>query len=95
MSCRWFTGKSMFAAAILCMVGSMQAGAQSPTELNVMPLPAKAQLGSGALKIDAGFTLAFTGYREERLDRAGRRFLLQCNRETGLVFGQAAAAADP
>jgi hexosaminidase len=95
MSGRWFTGKSIFAAAILCMVGSMQTGAQSPTELNVMPLPAKAQLGSGALKIDAGFTLAFTGYREERLDRAGRRFLLQCNRETGLVFGQAAAAADP
>ena len=95
MSGRWFTGKSIFAAAILWMVGSMQTGAQSPTELNVMPLPAKAQLGSGALKIDAGFTLAFTGYREERLDRAGRRFLLQCNRETGLVFGQAAAAADP
>jgi hexosaminidase len=95
MSGRWFTGKSIFAAAILCMVGSMQAGAQSSTELNVMPLPAKAQLGSGALKIDAGFTLAFTGYREERLERAGRRFLLQCNRETGLVFGQAAAAADP
>jgi len=95
MSGRWFTGTSIFAAAILCMVGSMQTGAQSPTELNVMPLPAKAQLGSGALKIDAGFTLAFTGYREERLDRAGRRFLLQCNRETGLVFGQAAAAADP
>jgi hexosaminidase len=95
MSGRSLTAKSIFAAAILCMVGSMQTGAQSPTELNVMPLPAKAQLGSGALKIDAGFTLAFTGYREERLDRAGRRFLLQCNRETGLVFGQAAAAADP
>jgi hexosaminidase len=95
MSGRSFTRKSIFAAAILCMVGSMQAGAQSPTELNVMPLPDKAQLGSGALKIDAGFTLAFTGYREARLDRAGRRFLVQCNRETGLVFGQAAAAADP
>jgi len=94
MSGRSFTAKSIFAAAILCIVGSMQTGAQSPTELNVMPLPAKAQLGSGALKIDAGFTLAFTGYREVRLNRAGARFLLQLNRETGLVFGQAAAAAD-
>ena len=94
MSGRSFTAKSIFAAAILCIVGSMQTGAQSPTELNVMPLPAKAQLGSGALKIDAGFTLAFAGYREVRLDRAGARFLLQLNRETGLVFGQAAAAAD-
>ena len=94
MSGRSFTAKSIFAAAILCIVGSMQTGAQSPTELNVMPLPAKAQLGSGALKIDAGFTLAFAGYREVRLNRAGARFLLQLNRETGLVFGQAAAAAD-
>ena|SRR5215471_2000056 len=94
MSGRSFTTKSIFAAAILCIVGSMQAGAQFPTELNVMPLPAKAQLGSGALKIDAGFTLAFAGYREVRLDRAGARLLLQLSRETGLVFGQAAAAAD-
>jgi hexosaminidase len=60
-----------------------------------MPLPAKTQPGSGALKIDAGFTLAFTGYREARLNRAGQRFLLQLNRQTGFVFAQAAAAADP
>jgi hexosaminidase len=73
----------------------MQSRAQSPSELNVMPLPAKAQLGGGALKIDAGFTLAFTGYREARLERAGQRFLVRLNRETGLVFGQGAAAADP
>jgi hexosaminidase len=94
MSRGLFTGKSIFAATILCMAGSRQAHAQSPSELNVMPLPAKAQLGSGSLKIDAGFTLAFTGYREVRLDRAGQRFLVQLNRETGLVFGQGAAAAD-
>jgi hexosaminidase len=72
----------------------MKTGAQSPAELNVMPLPAKAQLGSGALKIDVGFTLAFTGYREARLDRAALRFLVQLNRETGLVFARAAASAD-
>jgi hexosaminidase len=95
MSGRSFTGMSIFAATILCMVGSMQARAQSPSELNVMPLPAKAQLGSGSLKVDASFTLSFTGYREARLDRAGQRFVLQLNRETGLVFGQGAAVGDP
>jgi hexosaminidase len=73
----------------------MQARAQSPSELNVMPLPAKAQLGSGSLKVDASFTLSFTGYREARLDRAGQRFVLQLNRQTGLVFGQGAAVGDP
>jgi hexosaminidase len=89
-----FTGRAILVAVILSIVGSMQTGAQSPAELNVMPLPAKAQLGSGTLKIDAGFTLAFTGFRETRLDRAAQRFLVQLNRETGLVFAQAAASAD-
>ena len=94
MSRGLFTVRTIFAATILGMVGSMQTGAQSPSELNVMPLPARVQLGSGSLKVDASFTLAFTGYREARLDRAGQRFLVQLNRETGLVFGQNAAAAD-
>jgi hexosaminidase len=82
-----FTGANLFAALILCMVGSMGANAQTTSELNVMPLPARAQQGGGSLKIDAGFTIAFTGYREARLDRAGQRFLLQLNRETGIVVG--------
>lgn len=94
MSGRSFTRRAILAAAILSIVGSMKTGAQSPAELNVIPLPAKAQRGNGALKIDAGFTLAFAGYREARLDRAAQRFLVQLNRETGLVFAQAAASAD-
>ncbi len=42
--------------------------------------------GSGALKIDASFGVAFTGYNEARLDRAGQRFLLQLQRQTGLLI---------
>ncbi len=88
MSRSFFAGKTVFAALILCIVGSMPSRAQSPSELNVMPLPAKVQQGSGSLKIDSGFTLAFAGYREARLDRAGERFLAQLHRETGLEFGR-------
>lgn len=73
--------------------GAMVTRAQSPAELNLMPLPAKAQAGSGALKIESGFTLGFTGYREARLDRAGQRFLVQLHKETGFVF--ALGPADP
>ncbi|MGB7845265.1 MAG: family 20 glycosylhydrolase [Candidatus Acidiferrum sp.] len=58
-----------------------------------MPLPAKAQLGNGALKIDAEFTIGFAGFREARLDRAAQRFLVQLNRETGIVLGH--GPADP
>jgi hexosaminidase len=75
------------------LVASMSARAQSSAELNVMPLPAKVQMGSGSLKIDGGFTYAFAGFREARLDRAGQRFLTQLNRETGMVFGH--NPADP
>lgn len=75
------------------LVASMSARAQSPSELNVMPLPAKAQLGNGALKIDAEFTIGFAGFREARLDRAAQRFLVQLNRETGIVLGH--GPADP
>lgn len=67
--------------------------AQSPSELNIMPLPAKAQMGSGSLKIDAGFAVAFVGFHDARLDRAGQRFSMQLTRETGFLFGQ--GPADP
>ena len=92
MSRSLFAWKPVLAALIFCMVGSMHSRAQSSSELNVMPLPAKVQLGSGSLKIDAGFTLAFTGYHEARLDRAGQRFLAQLNRQTEFVLGQGSAA---
>jgi hexosaminidase len=77
----------LFFASLL--IASMSAHAQTSTDLNVMPLPAKVQVGSGSLKLEGGFTLAFAGYREARLDRAGQRFMAQLNRETGIVFGHA------
>lgn len=84
-----FLNKGVYLLAlILLLVVSTLARAQSSSPLNVMPLPAKVQVISGALKIDGGFTYAFAGYREARLDRAGQRFLKQLNRETGIVFGQ-------
>jgi hexosaminidase len=77
------------------LLTAMSALAQSSPDLNVMPLPGKAQLGTGALKIDREFTLAFTGFREARLDRAGQRFITTLGHQTGIVFGHAAAGGDP
>ncbi len=57
--------------------------AQQPA-LNLMPLPASAQSGSGSLAVDSSFSLAFTGYTEPRLERAAERFLRQLARQTGL-----------
>jgi hexosaminidase len=49
-----------------------------------MPLPASAQPGTGSLRVDAIFSVAFTGHTEPRLERAGERFLQQLARQTAL-----------
>jgi hexosaminidase len=79
--------------SILVLIIATPAPAQSPVALNVMPLPAKFQLGSGSLKIDGGFSYAFAGNRDARLERAGQRFLVTLNHQTGIVFGH--SPADP
>jgi len=68
------------------LLGGTNARPQNAPALNLMPWPASVQNGSGALKIDASFGVAFTGYNEARLDRAGQRFLLQLQRQTGLLI---------
>ena len=73
------------------LIPTMSTRAQIPTELNVMPLPSKVQMGTGSLKIDGTFTVQFAGYREARLARAGQRFMTQLNHETGVVFAPNAA----
>jgi len=60
--------------------------AQSPAPINLMPMAAKLQAGSGSLKVDENFRLSFTGYTEPRLKRAGKRFLEQLHARTALVF---------
>jgi hexosaminidase len=57
--------------------------AQQPA-LNLMPLPAGAESGTGSLGVDSSFSVAFTGHTEPRLERAGERFLRQLARQTGL-----------
>ena len=74
--------------------GAMPMPAQTPSALNVMPLPAKVQVGGGVLKIDTGFSMAFSGDREARLDRAAQRFVVQLERETGMALHAATAAKD-
>src|SRR6266446_8647276 len=69
---------------ILCVsLYPVMTTAQQPA-LTLMPLPANVQSGAGSLKVDSTFSMAFTGYNEPRLERAGERFLRQLARQTGL-----------
>src|SRR5271170_2572489 len=58
-----------------------------PPHLSLMPLPASEQLGDGQLLITQKFTVGIAGYKEARLQRAGRRFLENLSRRTGLPVG--------
>src|SRR6202007_867011 len=62
----------------------------SAPSLNLMPQPSSLSPGTGALPIDANFSIAFTGYTEPRLHRAADRFLNQLRRQTGLLINKTA-----
>src|SRR5882724_13189713 len=76
----------ILAAFFFLASGACIVSAQSNLPLNIMPLPAKAERAEGSLKIDGSFRVAFVGYREPRLERAGQRFLHQVRRQTGIVL---------
>ena len=68
-------------AVMLCGVFVPGAQAQS---LNLMPMPAKVQMGTGQLVIDPNFSVSIAGHHEARLDRAVELFLTQLRRQTGM-----------
>lgn len=81
----------LFSLSLLML--SSFASAQSAPTFNLMPQPSTITSGSGVLRIDASFAIAFTGHDEARLERASERFLTQLHRQTGLVLGKRQRAA--
>src|SRR5882762_7280088 len=63
----WMQGISAIGFALLLCATS--ATAQDQPKLNLMPMPANLQTGSGDLRIDSSFSVALTGHTEPRLDR--------------------------
>jgi hexosaminidase len=72
---------------------SFFAMAQIPSSLNLMPVPAKVQVGGGQLVFDQSFTAFSDGQRDARLDRGISRFLDQVSRQTGMQLNAQPAAA--
>ena len=74
---------------------SFFAMAQMPSSLNLMPVPAKVQVGTGQLVVDQLFTAVSAGRKDARLDSGIARFLDQVSRQTGMTLnGQAADASN-
>jgi hexosaminidase len=63
-------------------------------QLKLMPLPSDFQVGNGRLAVNGSFSVALTGYREDRLSRAVERFLNTASRQTGLPIKKQSAHGD-
>ncbi len=59
---------------------------QQMQSLNLMPMPSSVQTGSGALKVDANFTVALAGHTDARLASAAERFAERLAKQTGLLL---------
>jgi hexosaminidase len=76
--------RTLLLAVMLCAVLTSLGEAQTLQLPGLMPLPAKMQTGNGRLVIDPSFTVAITGHKEARLDRAVELFLSQLRQQTGM-----------
>ncbi len=70
--------------AFLCLLLLPKLTSAQQLPLNLMPMPASVQGGTGSLRVDASFSVAITGHTEPRLERGVERFLHQLARQTAL-----------
>ena len=59
---------------------------QSPSQLNLMPVPASVETGSGQLPITQSFSVAVSGTHDASLDGAVARFTTRLSGLTGIPF---------
>jgi len=63
-----------------------QTGTNGSVSVTVMPLPSSVKVLPGKLKLDTSFTVAATGYTDDRLERAIVRLQHRLRRRAGLVL---------
>ena len=73
-----------FGLVFLCLLLLPKLTSAQQLSLNLMPMPASMQVGTGSLRVDSSFSVALTGHTEPRLGRAAERFLKQLARQTAL-----------
>lgn len=72
---------------------SLFAAAQSQPQLNLMPMPASVQMGTGQLVITPTFSVAVTGSHDASLDSGVQRFVKQLSQQTGIPIRPKEGAA--
>ena len=74
------------AVLILLFFLTSFAAAQSQPQLNLMPMPASVQAGSGQLPITQSFSVEASGFHDASLDSEVQRFVAELSRQTGIPF---------
>src|SRR4051812_11968428 len=74
----------LFVYLLFIAAFSSMSMAQTQPVLNIMPLPAHYQIGSGELPITQSFSVSLSGYDEPRLHRAMDRLTQRVFRQTGI-----------
>ncbi len=77
--------RATFVVLVLCSAFVPLAEAQSQHPLNLMPMPASVQMGTGRLLIDPSFSVALSGRPDPLLRRTVDRFLNNLRQQTGML----------
>ena len=75
----------IFAILMFSVTFARLADAQVPSSLNLMPVPANLQMGTGQLVVDTSFSVAISGPHDPLMQRAVDRFLTDLRRQTGML----------
>ena len=78
---------------VLLSIFMLACCAAAQSQLNLMPMPASVQQGSGQLPVTQAFSVAVTGTHHASLDGAVQRFTAQLSRQTGIPFRAKAGSA--
>ena len=77
-------GLVLLPVLLTCTLEPGRAAMANRAALHLMPVPARITTGEGKLVIDAGFSVALTGYQEPRLVSALERFVRRLEQRTGI-----------
>ncbi|HSR90248.1 MAG TPA: family 20 glycosylhydrolase [Gemmatimonadales bacterium] len=69
---------------LLCLATLAGSPLMAQNTLNLMPVPAHLEIGTGQLVVDSGFQVGISGYSDARLEAAVERTLVRLERRLGI-----------
>ena len=82
----WFMHKLLFTLVAFLITGLSYS--QSPSTLNVMPVPASIEIAEGQFIITKDFAVSIEGTPDDRIYSATTRFLVRLKNRTGIFINQ-------